>query len=105
MCIRDRLKADMERKEVLAGRQKNFFADRESLAERLSGLDKEVYRLSAQQEKLEESVEAQDVYKRQMYACGEPRFVFLLLACTALNFLIGKNMKVDIDSPLSLIHI
>ena len=34
-----------------------------------------------------------------MYACGEPRFVFLLLACTALNFLIGKNMKVDIDSP------
>ena len=35
-----------------------------------------------------------------MYACGEPRFVFLLLACTALNFLIGKNMKVDIDYPL-----
>lgn len=34
-----------------------------------------------------------------MYACGEPRFVLLLLACTALNFLIGKNMKVDIDSP------
>ena len=34
-----------------------------------------------------------------MYACGEPQFVFLLLACTALNFLIGKNMKVDIDSP------
>lgn len=34
-----------------------------------------------------------------MYACGEPWFVFLLLACTALNFLIGKNMKVDIDSP------
>ena len=34
-----------------------------------------------------------------MYACGEPRFVLLLLACTALNFLIGKTMKVDIDSP------
>ena len=57
----------MERKEVLAGRQKNFFADRESLAERLSGLDKEVYRLSAQQEKLEESVEAQINYMWDEY--------------------------------------
>ena len=63
----EKLKADMERKEVLAGRQKNFFADRESLAERLSGLDKEVYRLSAQQEKLEESVEAQINYMWDEY--------------------------------------
>ncbi len=63
----EKLKADMERKEVLAGRQKNFFADRESLAERLSGLYKEVYRLSAQQEKLEESVEAQINYMWDEY--------------------------------------
>lgn len=34
-----------------------------------------------------------------MYACGEPQFVFLLLACTGLNFLIGKNMRADIESP------
>ena len=52
----------MERKEALSGRQKNFFADRESLSDRLSGLDKEVYRLNAQREKLEEAVEAQINY-------------------------------------------
>lgn len=34
-----------------------------------------------------------------MYACGEPQFVLLLLACTALNFLIGRNMRTDIESP------
>ena len=39
-----------------------------------------------------------------MYACGEPRFVFLLLACTALNFLIGKNMKVISIPPLSTVN-
>lgn len=34
-----------------------------------------------------------------MYACGEPQFVLLLLACTALNFLIGRNMRTDTESP------
>ena len=63
----EKLKADMERKEALSGRQKNFFADRESLSDRLSGLDKEVYRLNAQREKLEEAVEAQINYMWDEY--------------------------------------
>lgn len=63
----EKLKEDMERKENLSARQKNFFTDRESLAERLSGLDKEVYRLNAQQEKLEEAVEAQINYMWDEY--------------------------------------
>ena len=34
-----------------------------------------------------------------MYACAEPRYVLLLLAVTALNYLIGRQMKADITSP------
>ena len=47
----------MERKEELAARQKNFFNDRESLSQRMTALDKEVYRLNAQRAKLQEMLE------------------------------------------------
>ena len=62
-----KLKEDVARKELLAAQQKNFFADRESLADRQAGLDKEVYRLNAQREKLEESVESQINYMWDEY--------------------------------------
>ena len=61
------IRADLERKEELTERQKNFFAVREELAERKSGLDKEVYRLNAQKEKLEASMESQINYMWDEY--------------------------------------
>ncbi len=63
----ERLRANLVRKEELSARQKSFFADRESLADRLSGLDREVYRLNAQREKLEEAIETQINYMWDEY--------------------------------------
>ena len=63
----EKLKKDMERKEVLSASQKNFFKRREELSDKLSALDKEVYRLNAQKEKLEESMEAQINYMWDEY--------------------------------------
>ncbi len=63
----ERLRADQERREALSARQKRFFSDRESLAEQLSGLDKEAYRLNARREKLEEAAEAQVNYMWEEY--------------------------------------
>ncbi|MCM1119100.1 MAG: chromosome segregation protein SMC [bacterium] len=62
-----KLKEDMARKETLSGRQKNFFTTREELSERMAALDKEVYRLSSQKERLEETVEAQINYMWNEY--------------------------------------
>lgn len=62
-----RLKAAMEHKEELASRQKGFFTRREELSEKLSALDKETYRLNAQKEKLEESLESQINYMWDEY--------------------------------------
>ena len=61
------MRADMARKEELSTRQKNFFTVREELAEKKSGLDKEVYRLNTQKEKLEASMEAQINYMWDEY--------------------------------------
>ena len=63
----NKLKENLERKEDLAVRQKNFFTDRESLAERIAGLDKEVYRLNAQKERAQESLENQINYMWDEY--------------------------------------
>lgn len=73
-----RLKEMVSRKEELALRQKNFFARREELSERLSVLDKEVYRLNAQKEKHEEELEAHinymwDEYEITLSAAGTLR--------------------------------
>ncbi len=62
-----RLKGDMTRKEELTSRQKNFFEEREAMAERMTALDKEVYRLGAQKEKLQEAIEAQINYMWDEY--------------------------------------
>jgi len=61
------LKDDTEKKEELSRKQKNFFTEREALSERMNGLDKEVYRLGAQKEKLEESIESQVNYMWNEY--------------------------------------
>ncbi len=62
-----KLKEDMERKELLSGKQKSFFQTREELSERMNALDKEVYRLNAQKERLEESIESQINYMWEEY--------------------------------------
>ena len=62
-----KLKEDIEKKEELSGKQKNFFADRESLAEKMTGLDKEVYRLNSQREKFQEALENQINYMWDEY--------------------------------------
>lgn len=63
----EKLKDDIARKEEMAAKQKNFFTSREELAERITALDKEVYRLNAQKEKLEESIEYQINYMWDEY--------------------------------------
>ena len=62
-----KLRDDIAHKEELAASQKNFFKSREELSERMSSLDKEVYRLNAQKEKLEESISAQINYMWNEY--------------------------------------
>ena len=62
-----KLRETVARKEELSEKQKTFFQRREELAERMTGLDKEVYRLNAQKERLEESLEGQINYMWDEY--------------------------------------
>lgn len=62
-----KLQENVARKEELGNQQKNFFCVREELSEQKSGLDKEVYRLNAQREKLEGALESQINYMWDEY--------------------------------------
>ena len=62
-----KLQENIARKEGLGNQQKNFFRVREELSEQKSGLDKEVYRLNAQREKLEGALESQINYMWDEY--------------------------------------
>lgn len=61
------LQEDIAKKEELSAKQKNFFNDRESLSEKMTALDKEVYRLNAQKEKFQEALESQINYMWDEY--------------------------------------
>ena len=61
------LAQNLEKKELISARQKNFFKEREELAEQMTALDKEVYRLNTQKERLEESMETQINYMWDEY--------------------------------------
>lgn len=61
------LTENLAAKEELSAKQKNFFTERESLSEQMTALDKEVYRLNTQKEKLEESMENQINYMWDEY--------------------------------------
>ena len=61
------LQEDITKKEELSAKQKNFFKDRETLSEKMAGLDKEVYRLNAQREKLQDMTESQINYMWDEY--------------------------------------
>lgn len=54
-------------KEEFSQKQKKFFQTREEISERKNALDKEVYRLGSQREKLEESIENQINYMWNEY--------------------------------------
>ena len=62
-----KLKDDLVKRETLGNSQKSFFQRREELSDRRSILDKEVYRLNSQKEKLEEAVENQINYMWEEY--------------------------------------
>ena len=62
-----KLTDSIKRKEELSKKQKSFFSDRESLSERMSALDKEVFRLNAQKEKCEEALETHINYMWDEY--------------------------------------
>ena len=62
-----KLTDSIKRKEELSKKQKSFFTDRESLSERMSALDKEVFRLNAQKEKCEEALETHINYMWDEY--------------------------------------
>jgi len=63
----DKLTKDIEEKEALTLKQKNFFTTREELNDRITALDKEVYRLDAQKTKLSESMQAHIDYMWNEY--------------------------------------
>ena len=63
----EKLKNDTTVRDELTAKQKNFFNERENLSERIAILDKEVYRLNAQKEKMEESIESQINYMWNEY--------------------------------------
>ncbi|MBD5452015.1 MAG: chromosome segregation protein SMC [Lachnospiraceae bacterium] len=61
------LKEKQQTRDVLMQKQKGFFDEREEIAEKKNALDKEVYRLNSQKEKLEESMETQINYMWNEY--------------------------------------
>ncbi|MBR6381405.1 MAG: chromosome segregation protein SMC [Lachnospiraceae bacterium] len=61
------LRTGLTRKEELAAKQKGFFENREKLGDRMNSLDKEVYRLTSQRDRAQESIEAQINYMWQEY--------------------------------------
>ncbi|MBR5596535.1 MAG: chromosome segregation protein SMC [Lachnospiraceae bacterium] len=57
-----KLKNMIVEKESLSDKQKNFFKNREEIAEKITALDKEVYRLTNQKERHQESISSQIEY-------------------------------------------
>ncbi|MBR3040865.1 MAG: chromosome segregation protein SMC [Lachnospiraceae bacterium] len=54
-------------KEELSTKQKEFFTEREKITDLISGLDKELFRLNTQKEKMEEALSYQTSYMWQEY--------------------------------------
>jgi len=58
---------DISTRDSLSAKQKGFFEKREDLAKRIGDLDKEIYRLTANKEKIESQIEAQINYMWETY--------------------------------------
>ncbi len=63
----DALKQAIAEKEEFTSKQKGFFAAREELSDRIGSLDKEVFRLNSQRERMEEAQESQINYMWNEY--------------------------------------
>ncbi len=61
------LSENINTRDALNDRQKSFFKTREEISDRITQLDKEIYRLNTQKERLEDSVEAQITYMWEEY--------------------------------------
>ena len=61
------LKENLERKDEMSNAYKGFFQKREEISEKLTALDKEIFRLNSQREKLEETHEYQNNYMWEEY--------------------------------------
>ncbi|MBR5994495.1 MAG: chromosome segregation protein SMC [Lachnospiraceae bacterium] len=61
------LTEDINKRDILNEKQKSFFKTREEISDRISALDKEIYRLNAQKEKFEEAIETQISYMWEEY--------------------------------------
>lgn len=61
------LKENLERKEEMSAAYKGFFRKREEISEKIAALDKEIFRLNSQREKLEEAHEFQNNYMWEEY--------------------------------------
>ena len=61
------LKDKLAAKEELSLKQKNFFATREEMAEKITRLDKETYRLTSQKERHQEAIQSQIDYMWNEY--------------------------------------
>ncbi len=62
-----KLDKDIELKDELSNKQKNFFTMREEMGDRITDLDKEVYRLDTQKSKLSDSIQSQIDYMWNEY--------------------------------------
>lgn len=65
--LEERLLKHQQEKEAMAARQKGFFQKREEISEQISNLDKELFRLNNQKEKLSEGLETQNNYMWEEY--------------------------------------
>lgn len=65
--LEQELQEQIKRKEELSGSYKGFFQKREDISKKISELDKEIFRLNSQREKLEEGLEHQNNYMWEEY--------------------------------------
>ena len=65
--LEKQLKEDQAKKEEMSAEYKGFFQKREDITKRVGELDKEIFRLNAQREKLEEAQEYQNNYMWEEY--------------------------------------
>jgi len=66
-ATQQKMNEDIAQKENLTSQQKNFFNKREELNDRITALDKEVYRLESQKNRLSESMQSQISYMWNEY--------------------------------------
>ncbi len=67
LSVEKALQENQAKKEAMSAEYKGFFQKREEISERISNLDKEIFRLNNQREKLEEAGEYQTNYMWEEY--------------------------------------